>query len=209
VNNMNMETPGGRVGQSGPLDEFQITDIKTLRVMAHPIRLELLERLARPATVTELAESLGVPRTRLYRHLHALREVGLVDVVSTRQVRAMVESVYRAVARSFVPGPSLLTTGSMEEIGEAVLTTVFDTTRADLKRRLDSGRLSLDQREANPRTVALGRFSAFLSLEEAASIVERLESLAAEVEAKDGGSIAGEQFYTMQFVFYPAGSDPE
>ncbi|GBE24532.1 hypothetical protein BMS3Bbin02_00807 [bacterium BMS3Bbin02] len=204
---MNEIASRGRVVQSSPADEFQITDLKTLRVMAHPIRLELLERLARSSTATELATDLGVPRTRLYRHLHALEEAGLIEVVSTRRVRAIVESVYQAIARSFVPGPALLTSGSMQDIGEAVLTTVFDTTRADLKRRLDSGRLSLDQREADPRTFALGRFAAFLSLEEAASFVERLESLAAEVEVKDDGQSTGEQMYTMQFVFYPTGGD--
>jgi DNA-binding transcriptional ArsR family regulator len=191
------------------VDEIEITDLKTLRVIAHPIRPEMLERLARPSTATDLAEHLGVPRTRLNHHLHALVAAGLIEIVDTRKVRAIVESVFQSVARSFVPGPELLTSGSLQDVGEAVLTAVFDTTRADVKRRIDSGRLSLDQRGADHRTFALGRFAAFLSPVEATSIVDRLESLARELETKGEGRLTGDELYTMQFVFYPAGGDPE
>ena len=202
---MMIEDPSRRPRALEMLDELEISDLAGLRAIAHPIRLEMLERLARPLTVKDLAEQMDVPRTRLYRHLHTLLDASLIEIVETRQVRARVESVYRAVARSFAPGAALLTSGSMQEIGEAVLTTIFDTTRADMKRRLESGSLSLDQRDAQPLVVAIRRSTGFLDPDRAAAIVESLESLAGEVERDDDDAPSTDRLYTIQFAFYPSG----
>src|SRR5438067_758558 len=52
---------------------------RRLGVLASPIRLALLHRLAAPAFVSDLAPELGLTRQALARHLDDLVEVGLVE----------------------------------------------------------------------------------------------------------------------------------
>lgn len=180
-------------------EEFRIDNLETLRVVAHPLRLAVLDRLAEPGTVTELAEALGTTRTRLYRHIHALQEVGALELVETRQARGFTESVYQTAARRFVPGPDLLSGSSLQEVVEAVLGTIFDTTRSDLAVRLLSGELSLDQRQPG-RTFSLARQSVRLSATQAAVAVQALEEIVATLPDDPDG-----RRYCLQYVFYPTG----
>jgi DNA-binding transcriptional ArsR family regulator len=180
-------------------EEFRIDDLETLRVVAHPLRLAVLDRLAEPGTVSELAEGLGTTRTRLYRHVHALEEVGAVEVVETRRVRGFTESVYQTAARRFVPGPGLVAGSSLQEVVDAVLGTIFDTTKSDLTVRLLSRELSLDQRHSD-RTFSLARQSVRLSPAQAAAAVQALEEIVATLPDDPDG-----RRYCLQYVFYPAG----
>jgi DNA-binding transcriptional ArsR family regulator len=53
---------------------------KTFRALAHPIRREVIERLANgPATVGEATLGFGVSKPTITRHLHVLEEAGLVN----------------------------------------------------------------------------------------------------------------------------------
>jgi len=183
--------------------EFRIDDVGVLRVLAHPLRLAILERLSEPATISQVAARLGTTRTRLYRHLHALHEIGAVEVVESRQARGFTESVYQAAARRFVPGPGLLSASSPGEVVDAVLATIFDTTRSDLSVRLASGELSLDQSEAGPRTFSLARQTVRMNPEQAAAVVRAVEQLVATMP--DDAHDPDGRTYTFQYVFYPAG----
>ncbi len=59
-----------------------------LRQISHPDRIRLLLRLQTgPQTVTELAEALDIPPTRLSQHLGVLRAVALVATEAQRQSR--------------------------------------------------------------------------------------------------------------------------
>ena len=61
------------VSMTKPADIRVLTDPDTVRLIADPMRLRLLELLRqRSRTVTELAELLDVPRTRLYYHVKLL-----------------------------------------------------------------------------------------------------------------------------------------
>jgi DNA-binding transcriptional ArsR family regulator len=77
-----------------------------VRILAHPLRLRLLELFAEsPCTPKQAAERLGLPPTRLYHHVAALERVGLVRVRETRRNRGTVEKHYEAVARGFEMDP--------------------------------------------------------------------------------------------------------
>lgn len=73
-----------------------------------PLRVDLLKRLASPASASSLARDLGVPRQKLNYHLNALQGAGLVHQVEERRKGNCVERVLQAKARSFVVGPSAL-----------------------------------------------------------------------------------------------------
>jgi DNA-binding transcriptional ArsR family regulator len=79
-----------------------------LRTALSPLRRTLLERLREPASATQLAASLGLPRQRVNYHLRQLERVGLVELVETRRRRGCVERVVVAAADAFVVDPSML-----------------------------------------------------------------------------------------------------
>jgi DNA-binding transcriptional ArsR family regulator len=55
-------------------------EAQVYRALANPTRLEILSTLeAGPRTVTDLADTLGLPITRVSRHLHVLHETTLVN----------------------------------------------------------------------------------------------------------------------------------
>ena len=74
-------------------------DIETLRVLADPLRLRMLEVFGQhgrePLTVKEIARSLGEPLTKLYYHVNLLEQHGLIVVASSRLVSGILEKHYR------------------------------------------------------------------------------------------------------------------
>jgi DNA-binding transcriptional ArsR family regulator len=95
-----------------PAPPHSLERLEQVRVLAHPLRLRLLELFAEaPRTPKQAAERLGLPPTRLYHHVAALERVGLVRVKETRKNRGAVEKHYEAVARAFEMDPSRFARG--------------------------------------------------------------------------------------------------
>ncbi|MCU1536602.1 MAG: hypothetical protein JWP82_953 [Humibacillus sp.] len=89
-------------------DRLVLTQAHQVQALAHPLRTQVLGLLSeRAATVAELAEALGRPKGTLAHHVGVLHDAGLVQVVSTRRVRAVEERSWGRVARTMtiaVPG---------------------------------------------------------------------------------------------------------
>ncbi|MEZ5377994.1 MAG: helix-turn-helix domain-containing protein [Acidimicrobiales bacterium] len=108
-----------------------------LKALASPIRKTILDLvLDRAATVSELAEALGRPKSSVAHHVDVLTGVGLLAVVRTRRVRAIDERFYGRTGRTIMIGsdlsPEEATGTSMlreaaAELGDA--TTDFSTLR--------------------------------------------------------------------------------
>ena len=88
------------------LDEMLVvTAPDQLRALAEPLRGVLLDLLhERAATVTELAQAVGRPKSTVAHHVNVLAAAGLLRVVRTRRVRAVEERYYGRVARTFYVG---------------------------------------------------------------------------------------------------------
>jgi hypothetical protein len=69
--------------------------------LLQPLRLALLKRMAAPRSCPELARELGASTQKVNYHVHVLVGAGLVDRVSERRVRGVVEGVYRARAAAY------------------------------------------------------------------------------------------------------------
>jgi DNA-binding transcriptional ArsR family regulator len=67
----------------------------SFRALAHPIRLQIVERLAAgPATVGEVTRGFGVSKPAISKHLKVLEETGVVTrVVEGRTHRLSLEPV--------------------------------------------------------------------------------------------------------------------
>jgi DNA-binding transcriptional ArsR family regulator len=88
------------------LDEMVVvTAPEQLRALADPLRTTLLELvLERAATVTEMAQAVGRPKSTVAYHVNLLVDAGLLRVVRTRRVRAIDERYYGRVARTLYIG---------------------------------------------------------------------------------------------------------
>src|SRR5215468_8691709 len=86
-------------------DMLVITAPEQLRALADPLRATLLELLLeRAATVTEMAQAVGRPKSTVAYHVNTLLEADLLRVVRTRRVRAIEERFYGRVARTLYIG---------------------------------------------------------------------------------------------------------
>lgn len=171
-------------GANGPDDVFWIDDHETLELLGDPVRLEIIEQLSEPRSVTEIAEAMDVPRTRLYHHVRLLEEAGLIRVVETREVGALTERRYQVSAKSFRPSERFMKESLPREQAEAMLTALFGATRADFVRAVDQGIASLRDDE-DSRRITLARRLLSLTPEKLATFVDAIETLIASYESDD------------------------
>ena len=81
--------------RSGPPQPRKLTDAKTLRALAHPVRVALIEELSfgnihtgRGMTATELGETIGETPTTCSFHLRQLAKYGFVEEAGGGRGRA-------------------------------------------------------------------------------------------------------------------------
>jgi DNA-binding transcriptional ArsR family regulator len=69
-------------------------------LILHPVRIQIITAMSNQRmTAGELSEILpDIPQTTLYRHLNALLDGGVIQVVAENPVRGTVERVYALVA---------------------------------------------------------------------------------------------------------------
>src|SRR5689334_15988326 len=84
-------------------DKATISRLDQKRVLASPIRQELIDALSRtgPSSLTELGALLGRPADGLYYHLRLLRRVGLVAAAGSRVRNGRREDLFRSGAAQY------------------------------------------------------------------------------------------------------------
>jgi AcrR family transcriptional regulator len=165
-------------------DTFWIHDADTMALLGDATRLELIERLLEPHSVTELAKAMDVPRTRLYHHMRLLEGAGLIVPYDSRAVGALTETRFRATARSFQASNKYLRQADAREQAVVLLESAFGATRADVVRAVgdlgDKGnKTGAEQRLAVARRLiraSPGRFD---------ELVARIEALIERYDAGD------------------------
>ncbi|MFC5446720.1 winged helix-turn-helix domain-containing protein [Paenibacillus aestuarii] len=88
-------------------DSYYVESPEQATLLLHPLRGEIIAQLMEPASAAEVARQIGETAQRINYHLKALEKAGLVHKVGTRQVRNLVEVLYRSIARTFVLAESL------------------------------------------------------------------------------------------------------
>ncbi len=159
-----------------PKEVFWIDDVQTFELLADPTKVEILELTAVPHSVSEIAEAMGVPRTRLYHHVGALEEAGIIAVAATRQAGAMTEKLYQAAAKSYQPSETFLHGAPSRAVADAIMSALLGSTRADFVRAVDEGLVEMHDDQAM-RSVSLGRRLTRLTPERLAQLIGDLEEL--------------------------------
>jgi DNA-binding transcriptional ArsR family regulator len=124
------------VTDSRPAGVRTISSVEELRALSDPIRLAILEKLMMSApdqpdlpimSVKELAEALGEPQTKLYRHIRQLESVGLIKVAASRLVSGILEQRYQAAQRDMDLAPGFI--GESIDEAEGITRAVLDRFR--------------------------------------------------------------------------------
>ncbi len=207
-----------------PEDVLVIDRPETLRLLAHPLRLRILELLrvggAKGRTVKELAAALEVPQTRLYHHVNLLEAQGLIRVVATRQVSGITEKRYGVTAyRLSVERALLAPSEAGDDALEVLLSVVLDEVRSEIKRSVAAGLIDLTRSQEEtigPRTLLLGRRWLRLTSNQVVALNEAVREVFAQFpEADRDPSLEPDaardedaQLYESLIGFYPAVPPP-
>ena len=88
-----------------------VDDSEQVTVLAHPIRVAILNELRTPNSASGVARTIGETRQKTHYHVKALLDAGLIRPVSERRTGGFVEQLYEAVASSFLVSPRLAWSG--------------------------------------------------------------------------------------------------
>jgi DNA-binding transcriptional ArsR family regulator len=186
-------------------ETFWIDDLDTLRVVVDPLRLQILDAISdEPLNVKQIAARLGAKPTRLYYHVNALENAGLVQIVETRMKKNMVERYYLAVARDFRVDSGLLQTRAEKPAGadSAVLSLVLQATSNDVAQAVKRGMLSAADlnTQASSRTL-FNRDAYRFRSSQIPHLIDRLNLLLAEFAQAE--VVHGEETYALTIAFFP------
>ena len=144
-----MTDPSAQAQPPEPLATRVVRDLETLKVLTDPTRVSILRVLMdsprsapKVRSVKELAEELGEPQTKLYRHIKQLEARDLIHVAETRLVSGIVEHRYRTGqwtldmdAAFFVPDAAY-----RDEAADA-FATIMDNYRSEFIADIRAGRV--------------------------------------------------------------------
>jgi DNA-binding transcriptional ArsR family regulator len=188
-----------------PADSYTMTSLEQIKVVANPLRVSILEAIClEPRTTKQIAEILGEKPTRLYHHVDALAEAGLIRLVDTRQVRGTVEKYYQAVARAFRADPGIFQQANEDKDGSQtiadVATTIMERTTEEVRDLLLSG-YDLNSEEDG----ILGFVEVRASESEIHEINERLMGFLKDLEEQGAGvePAEGDRRFRLNIAWFP------
>src|SRR5262245_16810790 len=178
------------VGAIQPEDIFLIDSLETLKIVADPLRLKILELLrSAPHTVKQLAAALHTPLKKLYYHVNLLEEHGLIRVTSTRVVSGIIEKQYQVTAyRLSVDRALLAPDDAGDDSLDAFLSMILDHAKSEIKKSVRAGLIEVSEHKSlQERGLLLGRRWIRMSPVRADEFLLRLKELEREFEASQPG----------------------
>jgi len=129
--------------QFEPDDVYVIDTHEKLRVLANPLRLQILESITEQArTAKEIGDLIGVQSNTRYYHLAELEKAGMIKVVDTVITSGIQQKYYRATGRFLRLELSLLhgiqTPGSTDP-AVAFIVGAIERTARELLRSFEHG----------------------------------------------------------------------
>jgi DNA-binding transcriptional ArsR family regulator len=189
-----------------PAPEILISDLNTLKVYFDPMRIRIIHALAgQPRSVTEIAEMLGVPFTRLYYHIHLLESHGLIRLVEARSLSgAAEEKYYRVAARMFVIDRALLTPGTPNraDMLDLILDSALGQTIEDIRRSAARNVIDLEAMSPAPDALLCRRSIFRLTREQAQRLHQALLDLMTQVQ--EGPYDDAARAYGFAVALYPS-----
>lgn len=186
---------------------FEIEDLRVLELVNNSTRLRIFRHLAEPRTVKEVARAMGVPVTRLYYHFGLLEEVGVIEVVETRKVGAMVEKMYQCVAGTFRPSAKLLEgADDVGRVAKAAANAVISGARLDAEQGLFHHFEALADGKVRSEEYpgSISRLVRTMTREQALDFVVQLEEFVSDWgHGSEDEEDDGQEEYALSVVFFP------
>jgi DNA-binding transcriptional ArsR family regulator len=196
-----------------PDAEFIVSDLETLKVLADPLRLQIIELMTPAArTVKQIAADLNLPPTKLYYHIKQLEERALIRVVDTRIVSGILEKQYQAAAQSYRVNKALfsLTAQAGKEGLNVMLNGLFEDTKEDIQKSVEEEVIDVSAEEGDEkaiyRSLLISRNTLYMTPDEAEEFYRRLKELVREYvrdEDQPAPAISDEQSYGLMVALYP------
>jgi DNA-binding transcriptional ArsR family regulator len=186
-----------------------VSDVETLKALADPTRLAILNELMMPRadglpvmSVKELAADLGEPQTKLYRHIKHLEAAGLIKAVTSRVVSGIVEHRYQACQSDLMLGADLTARQKASAEAEATVAAALDFYRSQF---FAANRAEIEADQASPREphrrAMLNMSTARVSASQALAIHEQLGRISDEVsQAGEDSDNAGDDLVTINVL---------
>lgn len=175
----------------------KISDLEQLRLFSDPLKLKLLQAFAEAElTPRQVAEELGESLTKLYRHVDALQDAGLIEVVQETRKRGTVERSFRAVAQRFEVDHSLLVNSE----GSADLQPIRKMLRDSETEILNA---LADPKTADEETMTLAKLRVKASPKQLASLHESLTAWLETIEDESGDESEDTKEAGVLIAFYP------
>jgi DNA-binding transcriptional ArsR family regulator len=201
----NKRRKGPRTPQQEP---YTLKNLDQIKVLADPLRIRILEAFCEERTTKQVADLLGEKPTKLYHHVEALERVGLIALARTRQNRGTVEKYYLAVARTFRTDSRIFQPkgkGGSEKSAaiRQMVSTIFDTTSAEIVSLVDRGEDAMDAIEQEGIVSFLEIRASTAKLKEIrAKLHELVQSL---TELTEGAAESDEdaEGYRLTLAYYP------
>lgn len=192
-----------------PAPVMMVHDLETLKILADPLRNQILEILApEKLTTNQMAEKLGLAPSKLYYHINLLEKYGLIQEVDAIVKANIIEKVYWISAYECKMDHDLCNF-STPEGQESVMTAMvapIDSTREDMLRSLEARATALDQgAEEHPRQVVIFRELRNMSDQTANQFAERIKTVLEDFENFEGDE-EGEDAHmrALTVAYYPS-----
>lgn len=165
-----------------PAEEFIVDDFDTLKVLADPLRIRILDLMRDPCTVKQIAHELDILPTKLYYHINQLEKHGLIVLVETRIVSGIIEKHYQTAAYTIRVARQLLSP-DLNDVGglEITVSSLWQDVIENLRESSVLGIIDVsDDTEVNPATLNLRSINFALSEEQATEFLSRYRDLVDE-----------------------------
>jgi DNA-binding transcriptional ArsR family regulator len=186
-------------------------------LMAHPLRLAILQAASAPRSATEIAAGLGVPRQRVTYHVNRLRRAGFLVPAGRRKRRGLFEQRYTASAQAYVVDPGVL--GSVGARAEHIADRLSGDYLVALSSQMQSelGQVMAEANHEGKRvaTMSLSTDVRFTSPEQRARFAGALEQAITRLVARhtapaqaDDGQPAPGRLFRLVVGCYPPPATP-
>jgi predicted ArsR family transcriptional regulator len=178
-------------------ETYKINDLEQMRLLTDPLKLQLLHAFAEDAKTTkQVASELGESVTKLYRHVDALHDAGLLVISGEKQKRGTIERTFRAVAERFEADQSLFA----DEMGEEASSAIRDMLRAGETEILNA--IANADNESNQKAIVM-RLRCKASPERIAELRDSLSEWCKSVQDNSEHSDEDAEEFGGLIAFYP------
>ena len=192
-----------------PAPVMRVEDLETLKILADPMRNQILEILApEKLTINQMAKKLGLSPSKLYYHINLLEKYGLIQEVDSIVKANIIEKVYWISAYECKMNDNLcnFSTPEGQESTMTAMVTPIESTREDMMRSLEARVSALNQgAEEHPREVIIFRELRKMDDQAADAFAERIKEVLEDFESFDGDG-EGEDVHVraLTVAFYPS-----